>query len=282
MIRPMRDEDVDAAHELAMVTFEEYSRARGEEPEPQPDPSTIPPRYLHPLSTDPGGCWVAEEDGRLTGCAIALMREGVWGLSLLIVHPERQSTGLGRELLQAAWRYGADARGWIIMASGDPRALRSYARLGLTGHPVFVGEGAPRGVEMPEGVRLGSLADQALCDAADRHARGAAHGPDIGAYLDMGLTMVVAEDRGYAMIRHDAGVRQLAAFDEDGARDVLRGALAELEGRKIAVESVSALQSWAVPVLLDAGLQLRGGAGALFTGGDVGPFTPYLPSGAFL
>jgi GNAT superfamily N-acetyltransferase len=282
MIRAMREEDVDAAHELALLTFDEYSRSRGEEPEPQPDPSTVPPRYLHPLRTDPGGCWVAEEDGRLTGCAIALLREGVWGLSLLVVHPDRQSAGLGRELLRATWKYGADARGWIIMASGDPRALRAYARLGLTGHPVFVAEGEPRGVESPDGVRLGSLDDQALCDAADRHARGAAHGPDIGAYLQMGLTMVVAEDRGYAMIRPDAGVRQLAAFDEDGARDVLRGALARLEGRKIAIESLSALQSWAIPVVLDAGMQLRAGAGALFTGGDVGPFTPYLPSGAFL
>jgi GNAT superfamily N-acetyltransferase len=282
MIRPMREEDVDAAHELAVLTFEAYAHARGEDPEPRPDPSTVPPRYLHPLRTDPGGCWVAEEAGRLTGCAIALLREGVWGLSLLVVHPDRQSAGLGRWLLQAAWKYGADARGWIVMASGDPRALRSYARLGLTGHPVFVAEGAPRGVEMPAGVRIGSLADQALCDAADRHVRGAAHGPDIGAYLEMGLTLVIAEDRGYAMIRSDAGVRQLAAFDEDGARDVLRAALAHLEGHTIAVESLSALQAWAVPVCLDAGLELRGGSGALFTGGDVGPFTPYLPSGAFL
>jgi len=278
----MREEDVDAAHVTSMESFDAYSRSRGEEPEPMPDPSTIPPRYVHLIRTDPGGCWVAEEDGRIMGCAIAILREGVWGLSLLTVHPDRQSTGLGRELLQAAWRYGAGARGWIIMSSGDPRALRSYARLGLTAHPVFVAEGEPRGMSMPDGVRLGSLADQGLCDAADRFVRGAAHGPDIGAYLAMGLTMVVAEDRGYAMIRPDAGVRQLAAFDEDGARDVLRGALAHLEGRKIAVESLSALQAWAVPVCLDAGLQLRAGWGALFTGGDVGPFTPYLPSGAFL
>jgi GNAT superfamily N-acetyltransferase len=282
MIRPMREDDVGAAHELALLTFDAYARARGEEPESHPDPSTVPPRYLHPLRTDPGGCWVVEEEGRLTGCAIALLREGVWGLSLLVIHPDRQSGGLGRELLQTAWRYGSGARGWIIMASGDPRALRSYARLGLTGHPVFVAEGVPRGVGMPEGARIGSLADQALCDAADRHARGAAHGPDIGAYLEMGLTMVVAEDRGYAMIRPNVGVRQLAAFDEEGARAVLRAALAHLEGQEIVVESLSALQAWAIPVCLDAGLQLRSGAGALFTGGDVGPFTPYLPSGAFL
>src|SRR3954464_7442804 len=152
MIRPMREEDVDEAHELAMTTFDAYSLARGEEPEPRPDRATIPPRYLHPLRTDPGGCWVAEEDGRLTGCAIALVREGVWGLSLLVVPPDHQSGGLGRELLQAAWRYGADARGWIIMASGDPRAPRSYARLTDAGHPVLIAEGEPRRVALPDGV----------------------------------------------------------------------------------------------------------------------------------
>ncbi len=33
--------------------------------------------------------------------------------------------------------------------------------------------------------------------------------------------------------------------------------------------------------MLDAGLVLKPG-GAVFVRGDVGPFTPYLPSGAYL
>ena len=63
------------------------------------------------------------------------MREGVWGLSLLVVAPDAQSSGVGRELLARARDYGDDARGWIVLASRDPRALRSYARLGLRPAP---------------------------------------------------------------------------------------------------------------------------------------------------
>jgi hypothetical protein len=33
---------------------------------------------------------------------------------------------------------------------------------------------------------------------------------------------------------------------------------------------------------LEAGLELRMDLGAVFLGGDVGPFVPYLPSGAYL
>jgi hypothetical protein len=31
-----------------------------------------------------------------------------------------------------------------------------------------------------------------------------------------------------------------------------------------------------------AGLELRAGGGAIFLDGEVGPFRPYLPSGAYL
>ena len=85
--------------------------------------------------TDPGGAWVAERDGEVVGGALAIMREGVWGLSLLVVRPDAQSSGAGRELLARAFAYGDGARGHIVLASRDPRALRAYARLGLTLHP---------------------------------------------------------------------------------------------------------------------------------------------------
>src|SRR3954452_24248456 len=127
MIRPMRLEDAGAAHALAVETFEAYARSRNEAPEPRPDPVAVRPRYERLARSDPGGAWVAEEGGRLTGCAISILREGVWGLSLFIVHPERQSAGLGRELLRRAHDYADGARGRIILSSRDPRALRAYA-----------------------------------------------------------------------------------------------------------------------------------------------------------
>jgi hypothetical protein len=38
---------------------------------------------------------------------------------------------------------------------------------------------------------------------------------------------------------------------------------------------------WPQPCL-DAGLDLLADAGTVFTDGEIGPFRPYLPSGAFL
>jgi hypothetical protein len=35
-------------------------------------------------------------------------------------------------------------------------------------------------------------------------------------------------------------------------------------------------------VCLEARLELLADEGCVFTGGDVGPFSPYLPSGAYL
>jgi hypothetical protein len=50
----------------------------------------------------------------------------------------------------------------------------------------------------------------------------------------------------------------------------------------VAIEWLTAKQQWAMAVCADAGLELRLGAGAVFTAGDVGPLKPYIPSGAFL
>ena len=48
------------------------------------------------------------------------------------------------------------------------------------------------------------------------------------------------------------------------------------------VEWLTADQQWAIGVCVEARLELRSNSGAVFLGGDVGPFRPYLPSGAYL
>ena len=131
------------------------------------------------LRTDPGGAWVAERGGEVVGASLGIVREGVWGLSLLVVRPEAQSSGVGRELLDRAYAYGDGARGRIVLASPDARALRSYARLGLALHPAVRASGRPRNIAMPPEVRPGTLADLPLTVAVDRAVRGAAHGDDV-------------------------------------------------------------------------------------------------------
>jgi len=226
---------------------------------------------------------VAERDGEVVGAALALLREGLWGLSLLFAEPSVQGEGVGRELLARARAYGDDARGWMILSSVDPRAMRAYARLGLAMHPSVAAVGAPVGMTVTGEVRPGGAADLPLTEAVDRAVRGAAHGEDLLSMVEAGNRMLVAPGRGYAVLR-GGQVRICAAFDEDGARTVLRGALAQLaaEGREAYVTWLTAAQPWALDVCLEARLELRADEGCVFLGGDVGPFHPYLPSGAYL
>jgi GNAT superfamily N-acetyltransferase len=280
-VRPLETADIEAVHDVSVEAFRDLARRLDERPEPTGPLAPARIRIGRVLSTDPEGAWVAEQGGEVVGCSLAIMREGVWGLSLLVVRPDAQSTGVGRELLARARAYGDGARGWIVLASRDPRALRSYARLGLDFHPAAGARGRPRRVTMPAEVRTGTIADLPLTADVDRAVRGAAHRDDIVALLDAGGDLLVIPERGYAVVR-DGAVRLLAAHDERAAATLLTGCLAAAGNREATVEWITSAQSWAVAPCLDAGLELHTDLGAVFLAGEVGPFRPYLPSGAYL
>jgi GNAT superfamily N-acetyltransferase len=283
VIRPMTQDDVAAVHDLAVTTFEDLARRLHEPSGARPDPLMAHMRYRHLVRTDPAGAWVAEDERGIGGCALALKREGVWGLSLLIVRPDLQSAGVGGELLRRANEYADGARGRIILSSPDPRAMRAYSRLGLEAHPCLWAAGTPRVAADPSATREGTKDDLPFTEIVDRHVRGAAHGSDIGVQLEMGQTLLIAPERGYAVIGvADGELRILAAFDDDAARVLLRAALARGGDREASVSWLSAKQQWAIEECRDAGLELRANHGGVFVDGDVGPFTPYIPSGAFL
>ena len=138
----MCDTDVAAVADLATLAFEDFDRRRGVPPPPRPRVTGGAVRMRRVLTTDPGGCWVADgPDGSLAGAALAIVREGVWGLSIFAVRPGVQSAGLGRALLARALAHGAGARGGIILSSPDPRALRPGPSRGLRAAPGGVGGG---------------------------------------------------------------------------------------------------------------------------------------------
>jgi GNAT superfamily N-acetyltransferase len=279
-IRPMAPTDVAAAEALARTVL--WARHPAAE-----DRETIERgvrRVAHLQRTDPGGAWVAEAGGAIIGMAIALVREGIWGLSLFAVARDHQSRGIGRELLEAAFGHGADARGHLILSSESPAAMRRYARLGLELRPCVAAAGIVDRARLPaEDAAVDAGADGIpVADAIGRAVRGAGHGVDLEvAVHDPGARLLLCEDRAFALVRKDR-VSLLAGLDDPAATRALNAALAATPpGASVSVDYLTAGQDWAVRACLDAGLALSPD-GPFFTGGDLGPMRPYIPSGAYL
>ena len=271
-LRPLRDDDVVAAHEITVAAFAELDATRGDPEQPQPSPEGAHARIRHLMATDPGGCWAAVDgDDRPIGVALALVREGVWGLSLLVVRPDAQSAGAGGALLHAALGHGRDARGGVILGSSDPRALRAYHRAGFTMHPAAVAAGTPEGVEAHPAVEpFDPVRDprwrrrSTAPSAAPRTARTSTSSP-----------RAVNCSRSPAAATSPTATARSSCWPPPtrrAARALLRTALARASG-KAGVSWLTAAQRWAVDVVVDARLQLELG-GAVFLRGDVGRFRP--------
>src|SRR4051812_31874484 len=244
-------------------------------------------RIAHLQRTDPAGAWVAEAaGGALVGMALALVREGIWGLSLFGVAAEHRNRGVGRALLDAAYTtHGADARGPLILSSESPAAMRRYARLGLDLRPCVAAAGIPDRSRL--GAQGGDVRDAGadcvpLADAIGRAARGAGHGVDLPVALqDPGARLLLVEDRAFALVRHSR-IMLVAGLDDASATRALNAALAAMPpGGTVSVDFLTAGQDWAIRACLDAGLALSPD-GPFFTGGELGPMRPYVPSGAYL
>jgi GNAT superfamily N-acetyltransferase len=283
----MRPEDADAVYDTASTALFESMEEREVLRRRTPDQvEARKARYGHFLRHDPEGAWLAEEDGRVAGVAISVVRERVWVLSLLAVDADHRGTGLGRELLERALAYGEGCEGAMIASSSHPAAMRRYARAGFDLHPTLSASGNVRRDAIPTGLaaREGEERDLELASEVDRAIRGAAHGPDLEHMLTTGCRLIVAEGpsgRGYAVERGGSPA-VLAATERGVARNLLWACLERTPpDEKADVDWITGGQNWAVAVSLEAGLSLSP-AGPICTRGDLGPLTPYLPSGPFL
>ena len=95
--------------------------------EAPPPPGNISPALRHILST--GNMYVAEQGNQILAFTGAITRSTTTFLTDLFVHPEAQSTGLGKSLLQRALSPGELTR--CTMSSTDPRAQALYIRAGM-------------------------------------------------------------------------------------------------------------------------------------------------------
>lgn len=282
MIRPLLPSDAVAARSVTWRALYDLDSRLGD-PVQELTPALVQrseSRILHLQATDPDSAWVAEVDGEVVGCALALVRDGMWFLSLLMVDPEHQGRGLGRQLLDAALQTAGD-RAWLL-ATADPAALRRYQKAGFELHAGYAARGVVDRTRVPavQGVRVGSCdSDADLIDAVTRGRRGAGLDPDLPYLISRDVPLVVVDGpqgQGFALLRPD-GVMWLGATTEDAARRLLWTALGETSG-EVEVDFLTANQQWAIDVSLQAGLSLTGRASTCLRGQP--PMDLYLPSGA--
>jgi GNAT superfamily N-acetyltransferase len=245
-------------------------------------------RTRHFLGTDPGGSWVADDEGTIVGMSQATVREGYWLLSQLGTIPGRQGRGLGRELLRLALSHGDPESPGTIQCSRDPKAMALYSNFGFSLHPVVAAWGhlRPGAVTRPPDVTRFET-DQVtesqldIVTAIDRRVRGSARTIDVEMMLsEEGNRLLLHGDKAYAVAK-DERIVTLGALTEESAALVLRTMLAESpEGETIEVNWLTSAQQWAIRVLTQAGIELQP-YGPVMVRGMTGPPTPYIPSGGY-
>jgi GNAT superfamily N-acetyltransferase len=288
-IRPMTGADVAVAERLSADGFHELDvrmhRAMWPAPVPRPPHrgEVWALRTRHFLRTDPGGCWVAEDEHGMVGFATSFVRELMWCLATYVVRPGAQGQGIGRPLLEAALTHGRGCLRGMLASSSDPKAARRYRLAGFELHPQMFLTGTVDRASLPmiEKVREGSVSDIELMDSLDRRTRGAAHGPDHELMLSVWRLLVsdTSTGSGYAYVAPSGELELLAASNRRTAARLLWAVLADSDG-ETSVSHLTAANHWAVDVGLAARLELHQ-EGYLGVRG-MKPPAPYVHHGALL
>ncbi|GAA4758000.1 hypothetical protein GCM10023350_49600 [Nocardioides endophyticus] len=288
-IRPMTPDDVPEAERVSDEGFFELDtrmqRISGPAPERRSDQHRAVwiERTLHLVGTDPGGCWVAEDETGMVGMATSYRRETLWCLATYAVLPGRQGQGIGKPLLAAAMNHGRACTRGMLSSSSDSKAVRVYRQAGFDLHPQMYLTGTIDRSTLPvvEKVREGSASDIDLMDSLDRGARGAGHGPDHELMLRTWRLLVsdTTTGSGYAYLNERGQLALLAASNRRTATRLLWAALADGPA-DVTVSHVTGANQWVLDVGFAARLELHQ-EGYLGLRG-MKPPAPYVHNGALL
>lgn len=285
----MTQEDVPDAERVSDEGFFELDSRMRRASAPEPTRRTAPHRDAwirrtrHLVRTDPGGCWVAEDESGIVGIATSFRREVLWCLATYAVLPGRQGRGIGKPLLAAALQHGRACTRRMLSASSDTTAVRVYHQAGFELHPQMYLTGRVDRSVLPvvEKVREGSAADVELMDSLDRAARGAGHGVDHEVMLATWRLLVsdTTTGSGYAYLDERGRLALLAASNRRTATRLLWAVLAE-GPEEASVPHLTGANQWALDVGFAARLELHT-EGYLALHG-MKPPAPYVHNGALL
>jgi predicted N-acetyltransferase YhbS len=287
VVRLLRDDDVEAADDLAWTALvevgEQFGFSMGARNSARIEWARA--RIRHIAAHDPAGSLVAEQNGEVVGVGLAVRRDSLWFLSLLAVRSGLQGAGVGRRLLDVTLEYAEGCTAAMICASPDPKALRRYGRAGFALHAGFEAEGVADRAELPAGlgVREGDWGrDRDLMEELITARRGAPYGPDLDFRQDDMRVLVrdgaTPDDRAFVLSRK-GHIGTLAAASDAAAARVLWAAIAEAEG-EVTIGYLVNNQQWAIDVALATRLPLKL-TDTVCTRGAITPPDHYLPSGIF-
>ena len=110
--RPARMDDLTRADEIVVASINELTERRGF----GKMASSHPPNFqAFSLRDDTEGLWVADDDGEIIGFAWSWVCGELWFLAQLFVAPDRQSDGIGNQLISKTFAH-AQMRGTSIKA----------------------------------------------------------------------------------------------------------------------------------------------------------------------
>jgi GNAT superfamily N-acetyltransferase len=291
ILRPVRDdeEDAEVVREISAAALGAPHALGGDRPAGGGEAAAAERergRTRHLAATDPGGCWIAQdEESGPVGAVLSSRREGTWGMGLLAVVPGAQGKGVGKALMARAMVHGKACLRGIVCASPDPVTARTCRRAGFTLHPAMrlTGTVDPTGLRPLDGaVHEGTARNRDMMDSVDRRTRGGAHGADHDELLRHHGLLVVDDLAGSGYCYVSGGrVELLAATSRRLATRLLTAALLTVpQGCPAEVSELTAEQEWALDVGIAAGLDI-GNAGYVCLRG-MRPPAPYLPSRSFL
>ena len=272
-IRPMTEADVPAAERLSAEGFHELDirtvaaiRTRSRAPRPPERGAGLDGAHrATSSSTDPGGCWVAEDDRRD-------------GRLRHVVHPRadvdpgdvRRPAG-GRRARASARRCSRRRCTTAAAAcAGCSRRRRTRRRRAATGRPASRctrrwrcrAPSTASAIPVIEKVREGTAADIELMDSIDRRTRGAAHGPDHEVMQRLWRLVVSDTTTGSGLrVRRAGTARSRCSRPPTGGPParLLWEALARRPGRDRRSGHVTAANEWAIDVGMAARLDLAPG-----------------------
>jgi GNAT superfamily N-acetyltransferase len=314
--RPGRSDDLDACTRIWKAGIEAY-QSRLNQP-PMPDELGPLRRLLaHLMHTDPDRFWVAEREERVVGFASASVREGIWFLAMLFVHPDDQAAGLGQALMDHAQAgREVDPGGRAVPGPDDPldSGIRAWGMCTDAVQPISNGLYAKRGMvpripiwrlfgevrrwtALPlvpaslEVVPFETLATpepdgdrrlQAALDDLDHEVIGSAHPADHDFLRREGRVGFLLRERGGRALgyAYGSGVGRLGPVSavDPALHPVLLGlAIRETPALGDVAIWVPGTADVATRALLDAGLRLDGFPGLVCWSSADHPFGRYLP-----